>query len=331
MGSRRGANDGTQGESVDGRALGDAEAISTNHVRSTLRQRVRRGASMIRKRFTHLSPLSPWFALAALASCSVDQRPLTFEYRALDVAGSISSAGTSAAGNGVSGAGSSVSGRPDAADAGACSNCGGNGDAGAPNEVSPNEASGEGGKGSGGSAGIEAAGNAGAPSGAGAGGAAAEAGSAGHAGSAPQFPCADLNQDAVDDCQQTLVRNSRFDASASDWELEPSTTQTWDASDSSGKQGSGSLQVGNVLPAIQANGSVLAGTRQCVPVTPMTNYDFAARVLIGPGQAIGQGGVNVWLFDDDSCSGNIVTGATPIAGGVAGSWTALKGKLWIPG
>lgn len=265
--------------------------------------------------------------LAASSACGVDERPLTYEYHPLDVAGSSGSAGRGSSG------GSSSGGDSGAADGGktatfggdgACTSCGGNSDAGAPPELG-------GDAGSSSPSGGAGAGSAGAGSGGSPAAGAANAGSAGQAGGSIAFPCGDLNQDLVDDCQQTLVLNSRFDSAASDWDLEPSTTRAWDASNASGKAGSGSLQVSNVQPVEQAAGATLAGSRQCIPVTPMTNYDFAANVMIASGQAAGQAGLNAWLFDDDACVGNLVTGSMPIAGGEAGKWTAIKGKLWIPG
>ncbi len=270
-------------------------------------------------------------ALAASWACGVDQRPLTYEYHPLDVAGSAGSAGRGASSGSANGGDSGAGDGGEINEFGggsACANCGGSADAGAPSELggaaagSNHPAFGGGAANPGGadngSSGSPAAG-------------AANAGSAGQAGGTLTFPCGDLNQDLVDDCQQTLVLNSRFDSAADDWDFEPSTTRAWDVSNASGKAGSGSLRVSNLLPVEQAVGFGLAGSRQCVPVTPMTNYDFAANVMIAADQTAGQAAVNVWLFDDDACVGNFVTGATPITGGEPGKWTALKGKLWLPG
>jgi len=264
--------------------------------------------------------------LTVIVACGVDQRPLTYEFHALDTAGASAHAGQSNGGD--SGAASSAGdagapggGDQSAAGGGGCPSCGGEAeaDAGAPAQVA----------GAAGSSNVSGSGGA-APSG-GAAGAAITAGSAGTAGAPVIFPCGDLNQDAVDDCQQTLVQNSRFDANVSGWDRENSTTQAWDASNASGKPDSGSIQISNTSPVVDAAGALTAGSHQCVTVTPRTNYDFAARVMLGAGQVGGQAGVTIWLFDDDACAGNLVTGATPLVGGVAGSWTTLKSTFWISG
>ncbi|HEY0467794.1 MAG TPA: hypothetical protein VGC79_26515, partial [Polyangiaceae bacterium] len=157
----------------------------------------------------------------------------------------------------------------------------------------------------------------------------ATAGNAGQGGA--ELPCGDLNLDAIDDCSQTLVQNSRFDSAFNGWEAEPLLAQSWDPSNATDKPGSGSLLLTNTAAMVQAVGTVTVGSRQCVPVTPAATYDFAARVMLAPGETAGQAGVNVWFFDDEACQGNLVSGNTPIAGGVAGKWTVLRGTLWIPG
>jgi hypothetical protein len=271
-------------------------------------------------------------ALAASSACGVDQRPLTYEYHPLDIAGASGSAGRSASSGDANGGDSGAADGGKSAEigeGGACTACGGNGNAGTPAALGGDAGS----TNPSGGGGAANAGNAGASlGGTGIGGSlAAGAGSAGQAGGALTFPCGDLNQDLVDDCQQTLVLNSRFDAAVDDWDFEPSTSRVWDTSNASGKAGSGSLRVSNLLPAEQAVGFGAAGSRQCVTVTPMTNYDFAANVMITAGQAAGQAAVNVYLYDDEACAGNFVIGATPISGGEAGKWTALKSKFWVPG
>jgi hypothetical protein len=265
--------------------------------------------------------------LAAFSGCGVDERALTYEYHALDAGGAQASAGHANAGasnagdSHVGNAGMADAGDPNGPAGGGCMSCGGNAEAGAPAELGGNAdaASGNGGSVSSGAGGRAAAGSSG------------SMGSGGHAAAAADFPCGDLNQNVVDDCQETLVTNSRFDSALAGWDTEPSTTQVWDTSNGTGRPGSGSIQLNNASPVEQAVGSATAGSHQCIPVTPSANYDFGARVMLAAGQAGGQAGVNVWLFDDDACHGNLVSGNTPISGGVAGTWTALKGTLWIPG
>jgi hypothetical protein len=145
----------------------------------------------------------------------------------------------------------------------------------------------------------------------------------GQGGSVFNGPCGDLNHDLVDDCSQTLVQNSRFDAAISNWDAEPAMTATWDASNASGKPGSGSLSLVH-----NGDSGTMIGARQCIAVTTDTTYDIAARVMLAAGQPGGTGGINVYLFDDSACQGNIITGKTPIEGGAAGQWLELFGTLW---
>ncbi|HEX2670354.1 MAG TPA: hypothetical protein VHM25_05750 [Polyangiaceae bacterium] len=271
--------------------------------------------------------------LLAFSACGVDDRALVFQYSKLANGGSPTPAGdddagdTSAAANGGNGSQGAAGG----ASGGALGSGGNSADAGAASEHGGETANaGRGGTtNAGGVAGSATGGNA--TSGSATGGGVGNAGSAGNGGAAVSFPCGDLNQDSVDDCAQTLVQNSRFDAAVNGWDTEPSTNQVWDASNATGQPGSGSVKVSNIATMIQAVGSLAAGSHQCVPVTPTTNYDFAARVMLAAGETSGQAGVNVWLFDDDACQGNLVTGNMPIIGGVAGSWTVLTGRVWVPG
>jgi hypothetical protein len=271
-------------------------------------------------------------ALFAFSACGVDDRALVFEYSKLSGAGSAASAGGEAAGdsnatpNGGSG-GLAGGGDASVSGGGALASGGTQAEAGAASEQGgTNNSSGGAGATSTGSVGGAAVGGSTGPV-----GGSASAGSAGTAGAVSSFPCGDLNRDLIDDCSQTLVQNSRFDAKVSGWDSEPSTSQLWDSSNASGMPGSGSVKVSNTAAMVPAVGTISAGSRQCIAVTPSTIYDFAARVMLLVGEANGQAGVNAWLFDDDACRGNLVTGNTPIAGGVVGSWTVLTGKLWVPG
>ena len=270
--------------------------------------------------------------LFAFSACGVDDRALVFEYSKLASGGSRATphddevAGdTGAAANGGDGSNGDAG---SASGGGAPSNGGSSAAAGAAADPSGGT------KSTGGGGSTNTGGVAGSAAGSNATGGSAAGGSVGHAGSggaAVSFPCGDLNQDSVDDCAQTLVQNSRFDSAVNGWEAEPSMSQAWDASNATGKPGSGSVKVSNTAERVSAPGTLAAGSHQCVSVTPTTNYDFAARVMLAEGETSGQAGVNAWLFDDDACQGNLVTGNMPIIGGVPGSWTVLTGRVWIPG
>jgi hypothetical protein len=273
--------------------------------------------------------LGPYGALvvAAFSACGLDDRPLNYEYHSLDAAGSQSSAGTNDAG------GNGDAGQPDPAQGGAASGSGGSatGSSGAAGSSMADAGDMNGGTGSGGNPAAGGAGTGGSPAAGGASG--ASAGSSGHAGATFESPCGDLNQNSVDDCTETLVQNSRFDSAASDWSPEPALTQAWDAKNATGKPGSGSLMLSNTVVE-DAAGLVMIGSRQCIPVTPTTSYDFAARVMLDAGETAGQAGLNVYLYDDAECKGNLVpsgAGDTSFLGGAAGAWSVVHGTLWVPG
>ena len=265
---------------------------------------------------------------AAFTACGADERTLVFDYNPLGAAGESANGGDASGGDASSAGAIDIANGGKSSDAGAAgaesaesgaSNGGAGGSGGAPIAGGANGGSADGGNtssGNGGTAGL------------------ADAGTtfAGAAGKPFEGPCGDLNHDAVDDCSQTLVQNSRFDTVASDWVSESSLTQTWDARNASGKAGSGSLLLSNTTPVVPgALGSAMVGSHQCVPVTSEAYYDVAARILLADGQTGGQGGINLALFDDASCAGNVVSGVTPIIGGEAGQWHDLYGKVWIPG
>ena len=264
--------------------------------------------------------------VSGFSACGVDERALVYEYDALGSAGAGTSGRSGSAGSianssagdaGELGAGANSAGETSAA--GANPSGGTQSDAGS--GANPNAG---GAPTSGGSSG-----NGGTPT---AGGGTSGVGSSGDAGSTFDGPCGDLNYDSIDDCSQTLVQNSRFDSAASGWDPEPTLTQTWDPTNASSKPGSGSLMLSNTAAVVpQTVGTATVGSHQCIPITPGATYDVAARIMLATGQSAGEGGVNVWLFDDAACQGNVVTGETPIHGGLVGKWIALRGTVWIPG
>jgi hypothetical protein len=255
-----------------------------------------------------------------VTACGVDDRPLSYEFHALEAAG-------------TSGGGASNAGNGDAAEAGSSMDAGGHAFAGAPAGeagAAANSAAGAGDAGapSGGhSTGGDSAGEANAGGGVASGGSAnvqgGTGGGTGEGGSAPNFPCGDLNHDLVDDCTQTLVQNSRFDTATTGWDAEPPLTETWNANNASGKPGSGSLALNHT-----GTGGTMLGAHQCIPAIEYATYDVAARVMLSAGD--GKAGVNVFLFEDSACQGNLVVGKTPFEGGVLGQWTEKRGTLWIP-
>ena len=267
------------------------------------------------------------FALG-FSACSVDDRPLTYEYHELGAAGVAGTAGRDDAGDSSgseAGAGAATDTPNVHSAAGNTASTGGAGGYGGTQPAGDAGDAAQAGASSGGAFagnGSSSAGNSSAGS--------SSAGSPG-SGGALEFPCGDLNQDAVDDCGQTLVKNSRFDSEASGWDAEADLTQTWDPSNASGKPGPGSLLLRNTAATTEAKGAFMVGSHQCIVATPGATYDVAARFMLAADQTAGEAGVNIWLFDDDACQGNLVSGKTAISGGKTGQWLALRGTIWIPG
>ncbi|HYQ03180.1 MAG TPA: hypothetical protein VER96_31115 [Polyangiaceae bacterium] len=265
--------------------------------------------------------------------CAVDTRPLTYEYHELaagGLAGTAAAAGRADAGS-SSASDAGASGEADSAGSHSGGKSGSANSAGGADGGSPTSDTGGTSANAGTSSGGASAGSSGEAGGSSNSGGTGTAGSLGTAGGPPEFPCGDLNLDAVDDCTQTLVQNSRFDSADTGWDAEDDMTQAWDSSNATSKAGSGSLRLNNTRAAVaQTTGAVMLGSHQCIPAVPGVTYDVAARVMLAAGQTGGQAGVNIWLFDDGACQGNLVTGATPVSGGEVGKWQAVRGTVWVP-
>ncbi|MEI9953441.1 MAG: hypothetical protein WDO74_31795 [Pseudomonadota bacterium] len=146
------------------------------------------------------------------------------------------------------------------------------------------------------------------------------------AGGAPfDSPCGDIDHNAVDDCAETVLLNSRFDTDTTHWVPGANLIQAWDGRDARAKSGSGSILVTNRTPIAAIDAWVLAGTDQCIPVTERLKYELAARVLIPDGQGLGGAGLNLYAYTGDACSGiflsGLATGLTVQRGGWL-SWRA---------
>jgi len=260
-----------------------------------------------------------------LSACGVDSRALSYEFHALDgegasaIGGSVSTGSSSA----EDPSGDSAAGEGGAPDQSGTSSPSKSGSATGGTSSSGGATA----NGSNGGATVgETPGDAGATS-----GGAPVVETAGSGGSAAGGRCVDLNEDGVDDCSQTLVKNSRFDANSDGWTAETLLTATWDARDASGNAGSGSLLLSNTASVAQGPGSLMVGAHQCIPTAPGTTYDVAAQIMIAAGQADGAGGIDVTMYDDDACQANVVSAHTPFWGGSLGQWTTLKGSVWVPG
>lgn len=144
------------------------------------------------------------------------------------------------------------------------------------------------------------------------------------------FPCGNLNRNAVDDCQETQVQNSRFDTNALSWTSEASLLQTWKPDDARGKAGSGSLLVSNTNVIANGSGYTGVASYQCITAWTGDEFEVGARVRIAAGQGSGEAGVNLLFFGDDGCSGPPLGGQNIAFTSKADAWVVVKGRLTVP-
>jgi hypothetical protein len=153
---------------------------------------------------------------------------------------------------------------------------------------------------------------------------------AGSGNSAGGPGCSDLDNDAVDDCAETLAQNSRFVLDTSAWTAESGATATWDPRDARMIAASGSMLVSNVAAVATAFGAVMLGADQCLSVTAGTTYELAARVLIASGQGSGEGGIALFVFDGAGCQGTFLRSFTPATTEAVDAWTTVEGQTNMP-
>lgn len=158
----------------------------------------------------------------------------------------------------------------------------------------------------------------------------ASAGTTGEGGGPSPFACGDIDQNKIDDCTETKVQNSRFDADVSAWSPSAQLQSTWDSRDARGKAGSGSMLISNVAPGAAGAGLVMSAAEQCVSVTGVLGFVVAARVFIPAGQGAGEGAINLWIFGGEACNGNFVSAVTPSSTTEVGSWQALTKRVMLP-
>lgn len=276
--------------------------------------------------------------LLAAASCGVDDRSLSYQ---LSLGSAANEAGAAMAGEsaGKSGAsGSTEGGRPatsatggaggDPENAGGSSTPSSGGDSpvdgGAPSMAGTNQ----GGVGGGGD--VTSGGSA---PGGGSSGSAGTSGSGGSGGSDIEpgnFPCGNLNRNAVDDCSETLVTNSRFDAAATGWQTEGALAETWNASNARGGSASGSLSLVNSNVVAGATGNTALSAHQCIVAWGNEQFELGARVRISASQGGGSAGLNLSFYANDGCDGTWLGGEDVALTSEAERWVVVRNKLTIP-
>ena len=144
--------------------------------------------------------------------------------------------------------------------------------------------------------------------------------------------CADLDEDGVADCQETLLANPSFKPDVSHWTADAGASLTWDPRDALGASDSGSALLAAESNAFDAGGSSLVTAGQCVQVTGGQIVVAYANAWVDDGQdSTGNAAVNVDFYDASDCTGIVdeqlqhrrkTVGRLPPAAG----WT-LKGAL----
>ncbi len=282
--------------------------------------------------------------LALLSSCSGDERGLSFELGTSQQASTAGRGGSAGAGGknagGTAGNHSGNSGSHnagasgstsdgDAGDTGTAGTDSGEGGSAGSSSTGGTQAAGMDG---GGSAGMAGSGGSASGSG-GMGGSSGTGGSAGDGGSggAPfESPCGDLNDNRVDDCNETLLQNSRFDSAVTGWQPEGSLQQAWATANARPTMGSGSLSLVNA--SYIAGSPVVAGqgSDQCLVAWGDDTYELGARMMIKETQVNVSAAVDLVFYGNDGCQGTVLGGKTAARTNVVGSWQAARGTVKIP-
>jgi len=282
-----------------------------------------------------------WCAsLVLLAGCSVEDRALNYGASAIS---SGSSSGLTAAG-GDAGQGSSGGEAGDApgaggtagenTDGGARAAAGTAGGGRAPTETGGAASTGgvaptAGNSASGGVSGGGLSGSGGMSGSGGAGGSGGASGSGGSAGKPDEGPCGDIDQDGVQDCQETIAKNPGFDADVKSWDVDFNLTQAWKNEDARGTTGSGSMSV--VFTTAVGDSSWAAGAAsQCLPAWGEKQFELGARAFIPAGQGAGTAQLSLALFGSDDCAGNFLGTTTPALSIQTGAWQVLHSSVKLP-
>jgi hypothetical protein len=157
-------------------------------------------------------------------------------------------------------------------------------------------------------------------------------GEGGAAGMGPDFGaggCGDMDQNDVQDCDETLLENWRFDRDLTAWRAETTVTQQWDARNARQNQQSGAVAVTNSTVA-QAAGFIEGGSGQCHPALGNVTYRVAARTLIPGGQGEGNARLSVWFYGADDCADYLLESVGPPAATGTDAWLLLQGLHKAP-
>jgi hypothetical protein len=135
------------------------------------------------------------------------------------------------------------------------------------------------------------------------GGNAGEAGEPNSGGPALVNGCADLDNDGVSDCTETLLDNAEFDKNVTLWTAEPDASLSWDARDLLGGAGSGSALVTSFTVSDSVGDSFVAA-EQCVSVRAGAILTVSASAYIDASAVTGRAAISLWFFQSDACAGD---------------------------
>jgi hypothetical protein len=144
------------------------------------------------------------------------------------------------------------------------------------------------------------------------------------------FACGNLNRNGVDDCVETLVKNSRFDTSGADWDAESSLAQLWKPDNARGGSGSGSLLLTNTTVVPGGTGKTALASHQCVVAWGGDQFEVGARVHMAGGQGGGVAGINLIFYGNDGCDGTLLGGQDVAFASETDRWVVVRNQLSIP-
>jgi hypothetical protein len=142
--------------------------------------------------------------------------------------------------------------------------------------------------------------------------------------------CADLDEDGVADCQESLLTNPSFAADVAHWSADAGASLTWDPRDALGAADSGTARLSAASSAVDTVGSSLVTAGQCISVTGGQIVIAYANALVEDAQDdTGKAAIYVDFYDAAGCGGASSSSfSTPQPlDAVAGTWLTLKAAL----
>jgi hypothetical protein len=145
--------------------------------------------------------------------------------------------------------------------------------------------------------------------------------------------CPDLDGNVVLDCKESLIINPDFKTGLDGWTAELNMTQSFASIDGNGNPSSGSIAVTNASQSDTALGSVMGGSKQCVPTAGLTGYDLYLETLFVPSlDGFTSSGAAFEFYSTMDCSG-AANGSfmPPLADSNLSGWRILQGIVSTPG